>query len=570
MKKQFFSSLLLLFLCIMIFYQPVPSHASDHTPLWTYTFPRYQGGTDVVISANGQYFAVIGAYLHLFKYDKNVPLWRFEPPFENMNSVAMSADGQYIVLGTGGSFGGHVYLFSKDSSTPLWISTINMGFPSVKITPDGRYIVAGGLQNITYLFDRRSPTPILNYSVNYECSSVAISAAGQYIAVGTGDYIWHAEIGALYLFSNSSSTPIWNYTFPGTPWSRTIRELAISADGQYLASRGTSHYIYLFNRTGPPPVWNFSLFFYGAYGMTLSTKGTYLAILGRNEVFLLNRTSPTPLWNYTFQNWRVQEIERTLDMSADGQYLAAARYNLTVIFNRTSAIPLWNYITPYDAYGLAMSADGNYIVLITYGEKAYGNTVYLFHLTQRGPTPLPLDPLFLYILGVVGVFLACQFGLYRYLSRIGWEENRKDRVIYATIVLSQGVLAGIFMTDISIYDRTSYWVLSLYLYIFLIFGSIILILNTLKKTSFPKQSNVSRTGMIISFIFLIIIITAFLTLYQIGYSTSGYPNISTLYFIVFFGHLPIYYDWLYFKAKRKGRLQHTLPPDPLKLTVSEI
>lgn len=566
MKKQILPAILLLLLFILIFYQPIPSHASEHTPLWTHTFPRYEGGTEVVISANGHYFAVIGAYLYLFKYDKNVPLWRFDSPLENKNSVAMSADGQYIVLGTGGSLGGgHVYLFSKDSSTPLWISTINMGFLSVKITPDGQYIVAGGLQNITYLFDRRSPTPIMNYSVNYECISVAISATGQYIAVGTGDHTyWDEEIGALYLFSNSSSTPIWNYTIMDTPWSRTIKEVAISADGQYIVASGTNYRIYLLNQTGPSPSWNY--YIGSIYAVSITSEGDYFAALGYNQVYLFNRTTLNSLWNYTFEGLGdFYGTYRTLAMSADGQYIAAARGNNTVIFNRTTATPLWNYISPYNTVGLDISADGQYTVLITYGEKSYGNTVYLFHLTDQGPMFLALDPLFLYILGVVGVFLACQFGLYHYLSRIGWEEKYKDRVIFATIPLCQGVLARIFMTGISVYDRTSYWVLSLYFYLFLIVGSILLILTLLKKLPISKDPGSSQAAMIGSIILAIIFSVAMLILQLVGYSM-----IWGFYMILFSWHHPIYYTWSYYKAKRKSLLNQALPFDPLKLTVSEI
>ena len=67
-----------------------------------------------------------------------------------MWSVAISADGEHIAAG---SFDCKVYLFDKDSSTPLWNYTTGDWVGSVAISADGEYIAAGSLDNKVYLLD---------------------------------------------------------------------------------------------------------------------------------------------------------------------------------------------------------------------------------------------------------------------------------------------------------------------------------------------------------------------------------------------------------------------------------
>ena len=58
-----------------------------------------------------------------------------------VNSVAISADGEYIVASSWGFDGSKQYLFDK-SGDPLW-SYSSTGGNSIDISADGEYIVAG-------------------------------------------------------------------------------------------------------------------------------------------------------------------------------------------------------------------------------------------------------------------------------------------------------------------------------------------------------------------------------------------------------------------------------------------
>ena len=70
-----------------------------------------------------------------------------------MRSVAISADGEYIVASSSFIFDSKQYLFDKDSSTPLWNYTTGGWVYSVAISADGEYIVTGDRFFVS-LFDK--------------------------------------------------------------------------------------------------------------------------------------------------------------------------------------------------------------------------------------------------------------------------------------------------------------------------------------------------------------------------------------------------------------------------------
>ncbi len=115
-----------------------------------------------------------------------------------VESVAISADGEYIAAGSTHP-DKKVYLFDKDSSTPLWNYTTEDYVWSVAISADGEYIVAGSADAKIRLFDKDNSAPLWSYTAGHYVNSVAISADGEYIAAGSND-------DKVYLFDKDSST----------------------------------------------------------------------------------------------------------------------------------------------------------------------------------------------------------------------------------------------------------------------------------------------------------------------------------------------------------------------------
>jgi WD40 repeat protein len=325
-------------------------------PLWNYNTDFYVDS--VAISADGKYIVAGSAEdykVHLFDKDSNTPLWSYDTG-GYVGSLAISADGEYIVAGSD-----KVYLFDKDSSTPLWNYTTGGWMESVAVSADGEYIAAGSWDNNVYLFDKDSSTPLWNYSTGGVVRSVTISADGEYIVAGRG-----GNERRVYLFAKDSSTPLWSYSTGD--W---VRSLAISADGEYIVIG--SDKVYLFDKDSSSPLWSYETGS-AVWSVAISADGKYIAAgSSDNNVYLFDKDSSTPLWNYPLGS-NVLSVA----ISADGGYIAAGSYPSVYLFNKDSSTPLWSSNIAGYVRSVVISADGEYI--------ATGSDEVCFFLNNLPPT----------------------------------------------------------------------------------------------------------------------------------------------------------------------------------------
>jgi len=260
-------------------------HRGNSDPLWDYPIAE-QFVESVDVSDDGQYIAALSgsssAYyggngggdqkVYLFHRDNEIPLWSHVVGKSRQyvgimgSGVAISADGAYIAVGSGGgqnvgpgnvNESGKVHLFHRDSNVPVWSYPVpgnNTGI-DVDISADGRYIAAGRVQNelgvvgdetLVYLFHRDSPVPLWTYTVPGEFNwRVAISGSGEYITAGNDN-------GTLALFHRDSSVPLWSYET-----ASDVGLPVISANGEYIAAGSGDGTVYFFHRDDPTPLWTF-------------------------------------------------------------------------------------------------------------------------------------------------------------------------------------------------------------------------------------------------------------------------------------------------------------------------
>ena len=126
--------------------------------------------------------------------DAKEPLWSYDTG-NGVGSVAISADGEYIAVGSGNDT---VYLFDKDSSTPLWSYDTGSYVYSVAISADGGYIAAGSEDGRVYFFNSKIPptatidsiTPSpARFDANVTFSGTASDSDGTVVA-----YEWNSSI----------------------------------------------------------------------------------------------------------------------------------------------------------------------------------------------------------------------------------------------------------------------------------------------------------------------------------------------------------------------------------------
>jgi len=285
----------------------------------------------------------------------NSPDWKYSTTGQ-VHSVAISADGKYLVAGTWDS---KVILFDRMDNTPLWNYTTGLRVFSVAISDDGSYIAAGSDDDKVYLFERDSSTPLWSYTVNGNIRSVSISADGYYIAVACN------QDSKVYLFDKRSNTPIWLSTTGGD-----MRNIAISADGEYIVAGSNDNKVYFFDKDSSTPEWTYETGYY-VTDVAISANGSYMAAGGHDNVYFFEKNSSTPKWSASIDGGLTGEYH-SIGISDDGEYIVVGTLepdNMVYLFSKNSGTPIWNYSNNDNVYSTAISADGKYIAAGTADDK---------------------------------------------------------------------------------------------------------------------------------------------------------------------------------------------------------
>jgi len=271
-----------------------------------WTFWRYNTGDDVAdvgISADGNYVAAVTRWTpaNVFLFDRNGGLkWKKTLPYQSANSIAISGNGSYIVVGT--SY--QKVLLLDTSGNVLWTKDLTtQSLYDVDISSDGRYIATGGYDNTVYFYDNAG-VQIWNFTAGGWVQGVSISSDGEYTAAGSWDEF-------LYLF-NRDGELLWsmNTTSP-------VYAVASSPEGGFIAAGNSHGNVSLFDNFGNL-LWN--IYLRNVDAISVSAGGEYIAVANRydDKVTLLDRTGAV-LWD-----WRVDDYANDVDITSDGQYVVAA------------------------------------------------------------------------------------------------------------------------------------------------------------------------------------------------------------------------------------------------------
>ena len=193
-------------------------------------------------------------------------------------------------------------------------------------------------------------------------SGTSISNNGEYIVVGSDN-------DNLYLFKETSSTPLWNFRS-----TSDINRVEISADSNIIIGGDSEGTVHLFERDSSTPLWNFST---GNYitSVALSSDGEYSVINGNKKIYLYQRSTSTLLFNGI-------NAGDYAAISSDGNYIASFDFfgGDIYFFNKSSSIPMWQYSTGDVLTDIAMTPNGEFIVT---GGQA--NEIYLFNKSSSTP-----------------------------------------------------------------------------------------------------------------------------------------------------------------------------------------
>ena len=262
---------------------------------------------------------------------------------------------------------------SSPGKTPLWKCRFPRAPRYLAISSNGSYIAVAvpGVGDV-YLFHNSSSTPLFNYSLNGYLNSIAISSDGRFFAVGGEE---------LFFFNHSSR--LWRFFKIGF-----VGRVSLSSTGSYLTA--ISEHVFFFNTstTVPKkPEWVNMTGFDKSYDryLDMSSNANYIVAGGMvphlpdYAIFLFNTLSSVPVW--IFYHHGLDMFIYGLDMSTDGNYIVS-NYGFSMsLFSRVSSDPLWTYTGTRPIVDVAISGDGSYIAAVN-----LDGILYFFN--KSSPTPM--------------------------------------------------------------------------------------------------------------------------------------------------------------------------------------
>jgi hypothetical protein len=312
------------------------------------------------------------------------PLWS-DPVLTN--SIALSGDGQYVIVGTPSE----VRFYGRSSSTPLWTSSPGGAFYSVAISEDGSYAVGSSLGVVYFWANAKSLTgnPAATWSSFYlggiiQRRCLAISDDGNYVAAcGTGPNVFYWADAAANSGPNIAYT--WSYLLGGQ-----VEAITMSDDGNHVAAVGTlsnfgtegvlAYWNNAKSLTGPQsPTWSAQEAGEQFVDVAISDDGNYVVVAGAAETpstvyYWADATSRTGTSEPHTWSGGVDVVFQAVDISCDGDSVVAG----ALVANGKGAVyfwggarsltgtpsPTWTYSTDSAVWDVAINDAGTYMAAV--------------------------------------------------------------------------------------------------------------------------------------------------------------------------------------------------------------
>lgn len=355
--KRPISVFVILLLSMLAFAMLPPTAAEGYSidELWTNPMQV----TDVAVSKDGNYLAAVNETgLYFFGWDSPNPIWWYlNSSGDNFLSVAISADGQYVIAGN--STNGAIYYFGgclgrtgqQPSDGYTWVSQPFIYFGpagnndverrTIDISDNGEYVVVGGTgERVYYFIDCTTKS---NTGVNWEWYSytylglvhaVDMSPDGRYVVAGGPDWSTGMQGEVLFFIdANAGSPGLRSPTWNNHTGLGPIVDVAVSDDGYSVSAVSINL--------------PFTLYYWaGASGMSGSVNVN--------------------------ANWTRLHGFSSVDMSSDGQRVVAGFTELNVAslhywdnartLSGTNVAETWVRVPDLSVIDVGISDDGNLIL----------------------------------------------------------------------------------------------------------------------------------------------------------------------------------------------------------------
>lgn len=237
--------------------------------------------------------------------------WEYTLDYE-IRSVAISHDGQNVIVGTDYPYGS-IYYFTNGKL--LWKYDLSGTPYGIDISADGKYIaVVGG--RVTFM--TKDKEIVWDYNIPSTVMSLEMTPNAEYIVAGAGT--------GVYLFSKDG-TLLWQYELD--PFKVGIISVAITPDGRYIAATALIEhkggYVYLFSKDGTL-LWEKKVSDSPVFSIDISDDGKYLVVGSERGWILLNKNGDLIYTNNEIRGWAIA-------ISSDNKYIAVRDTRRVYIFD---------------------------------------------------------------------------------------------------------------------------------------------------------------------------------------------------------------------------------------------
>ena len=216
------------------------------------------------ISSDGSNItAVDRRNVYLFSKSSNVEVWNANFPSQEMSTVRISPDGNYIAAGT---FDGNVYVFLTSNKDDVWFhsDTLDGKITDIDFSGDSSHLVIGTQSGRVHVYSSDGVNQITMLQQD-EVSCVSAGANSKY-------YIYGTDEGKLVLFDGASGDTEWEKELGGE-----VSDCVFNGRGTYVFAGSDNKKIVLANTTTGDEVWKINAVS-AVNSVSLSHKGENIVV----------------------------------------------------------------------------------------------------------------------------------------------------------------------------------------------------------------------------------------------------------------------------------------------------
>ncbi|UUX92458.1 PEGA domain-containing protein [Methanoplanus endosymbiosus] len=282
-----------------------------------------------------------------------------------------------------------------ETTTLLWTFEEQTNFPDTEISPDGNYIIAGGVNSGLYLlnsngriiWEKKLPSAVNGVGIaeNAEICAAAARGGELYVYNREGKYLWSKQAGGemydvsvsktgeyitagsddgyLYLFTGTGD-PVWSKQPGGNTYGGDICSVSISENGEYITAGKRLFGLYLYSLSGDM-VW-YQQISEQVNDVAISPDGKYTGVCGSGGTTIIYQISG----DEAERKRNIQPVN-SLSISREGRFFATGGEDYYARLFRRDDGEILSYRASGNVRAVSLSPEGTRMAVASNDGRIY-------------------------------------------------------------------------------------------------------------------------------------------------------------------------------------------------------